>query len=245
MPNVPSRALCQTRLRTRLRLLPLGLAILAAAGAGCSWEWAHRIYPLPFYDTGVRVEGAPDQIGASDDPVAVLPFTFEQEDNAERREAVGVLRERVHRALGRLRSFEVMPLAEVDRRLEAAGIGRPELAQLPPQALGSVTGARRVLYGHVKRTRNLTFYLYSHTVYEGTFRLLDAPAGELLWFGRLWEGRRAGLFVEAFFADMFLSQPKNKKLPDAYGRVADRMVSKLVATIPEPLTPTGLAPELR
>ncbi len=244
MPNLLSRTRRQPRLRVRPSLLPLGLAILAAA-AGCSWEWAHRIYPLPFYDTGVRVKGAPDRIGASDDPLAVLPFTFEQEDNAERREAVAVLRERVHRALGRLRSFKVMPLAEVDRRLEAAGIARAELAKLPSQALASVTGARRVLYGHVKRTRNLTFYIYSHTVYEGTFRLLDAPSGDLLWSGRLWEGRRGGLFVDLFFMDMFLTEPKNRKLPDAYERVADRMVSKLVATIPEPLTPTGLAPELR
>jgi hypothetical protein len=51
--------------------------------------------------------------------------------------------------------------------------------------------------------------------------------------------------VDLLVLDMFLTEPKNKKLPDAYRRVADRMVSKLVATIPEPLTPTGLAPELR
>jgi hypothetical protein len=244
MPNVSSTTRRPPQRRIRPSLLPLGLAILAAA-SGCSWEWAYRIYPLPFYDTGVRVGGAPDRIGVSDDPVAVLPFTFEQEDNAERRQAVAVLRERFHRALGRLRSFKMMPLDEVDRRLEAAGIGGAELTKLPPQALASVTGARRVLYGHVKRTRNITLYVYSHTVYEGTFRLLDAATGDLLWSGRLWEGRRAGLIVEAFVADMFLSQPKNKKLPDAYERVADRMVSKLVATIPEPLTSTGLAPELR
>jgi TolB-like protein len=242
MPNVSSPARPPVpRACARLWLLALGLAALG----GCSWEWAHRIYPLPFYDTGVTVQGAPERIGATADSIAVLPFTFEQKDNAERREAVALLRETVHRALDRLRSFEVMPLAVVDRHLDAAGIGRPSLALLPPQALRSVTGAQRVLYGHVKRTRNLTLFIYSHTVYEGTFRLMDASTGELLWSGRLWEGRRGGLFVDLLVLDMFLTEPKNRKLPDAYARAADRMVSKLVATLPEPLTPTGLAPEIR
>jgi hypothetical protein len=53
-----------------------------------------------------------------------------------------------------------------------------------------VTSADALLYGRVKHTRNLTLYVYSHTVYEGTFRLVDARSGALLWSGRVWEGRR-------------------------------------------------------
>jgi hypothetical protein len=212
-------------------------SILLAAGlVGCSLEWAHRIYPLPFYNTKVTVQLSRELVEAPPHRIAVLPFTFEQKDNPERRQAVEVLREIFDRGLRRLRSYGTVSLVDVNRRLEAAGIGRGNIEKRSSRELGAVTGADALLYGRVKRTRNITLYVYSHTVYEGTFRLVDARSGALLWSGHLWEGRRAGMIVELFLLDAFLSQPKNRELPEAYSRVATIMVEKLIATIPEPLT---------
>jgi hypothetical protein len=224
-------------------LLPAALVLTLITG--CSWEWAYRIYPIPFYKVTPTVAGADEKMSDRSRRIAILPFTFEQKDDEERREAVRILRETFERSLERLRSHEVVDLAEVDRKLEEAGIDSSLLARLPPQLFKDLLGADVVMYGHVKRTRNVTLYLYSHTVYEGTFRLVDSPTGEILWVGRLWEGHRAGLFVEAFVADMFMSQPRNRELSEAYQRVASRMVSRLVETIPEPLSSDEVAPELQ
>lgn len=210
------------------------LILIAAGPAGCSWEWAHRIYPIPFYNTKVTLQRSAELVSAPPRHIAVLPFTFEQKDDPERREAVEVLREAFYGGLHRLRTYGMVNLADVDRRLERAGIGRRNLQTRSPRELGAVTGADALLYGRVKHTRNLTLYVYSHTVYEGTFRLVDARSGALLWSGRVWEGRRGGMIVEPFLVDAFLSEPHNRKLPDAYRRVAFMMVMKLIDTIPEP-----------
>ena len=45
---------------------------------------------------------------------------------------------------------------------------------------------------------------------------------------------RNGLVIEGFIVDMFLSQPQNKKQPEAYRSVAETMTTKLIATLPEP-----------
>ena len=200
---------------------------------GCSWEWAHRIYPLPFYETSVTVEGEPARMRALKGRIAVLPFTCEQEFGPEREEAVKTLRESFSTAIERLRSYEVIPGEEVDARLAAAGIARTDLDGTDLQTLARITGADAVVYGNIKRTRNLTLFVYSHTVYEGSFALLEAETGDLLWSGRLWEGLRGGLFIDLFAVDMFTEEPKNKDLPQAYRRVSNAMVKKLVKTIPE------------
>lgn len=215
--------------------LAVSILILLFVLPGCSWEWAHRIYPLPFYESSVTVGGDGDRMCAVDRKIAVLPFTFEQEANSERQEAVDVLRMSFDTALGTLRSYGLVPLEEVDARLSEAGIAPDQIPGMNPDALGRITGADVLLYGEVKRTRNLTLYVYSHTVYEGTFRLVEAKTGDVLWSGRLWEGQRGGLFVDLFVVEMFMNQPENKRLPDAYRRNANIMVRKLVLEIPEPL----------
>lgn len=212
----------------------LALLFLAFTGVGCSWEWLYRIYPIPFYDTHARVTRTP---GLSENPsrrIAVLPFTFTQKDNPERRQAALLLREALSVALRRVRAYDVITATEVDRRLEAAGITAQTLLAQTPESLGQIAGADTLLYGDLERTANITLYVYSHTVYEGTFRLVDAAGGEPLWSARLWEGRRAGLLVEGFIVDMFISQPENRNRPETYRTVAENMVSKLIATIPEP-----------
>ncbi len=212
---------------------------------GCSWEWAHRIYPLPFYETSVTVEGEPARMRALNGRIAVLPFTFEQDFGLEREEAVKTLRQSFATAIERLRSYEYIPNEEVDARLAEAGIIRTDLDAIDLQTLARITGADAVLYGNIKRTRNLTLYVYSHTVYEGTFTLMEAATGDLLWYGRLWEGVRGGLFVDLLVLDMFTEEPKNKDLPEAYRRVSIAMVKKLIKTIPEragPIAVSGEAP---
>ena len=218
----------------------LALLFLPLTGVGCSWGWLHHIYPIPFYDTHPRVTRTSGLAGNPARRIAVLPFTFTQKDDPERRQAAVVLRESLCTGLGRLRAYDVVSPVEVDRRLEAAGITAQTLLSQTPQSLGKIAGADALLYGDLERTANITLYVYSHTVYEGAFRMVDAAGGEVLWSARLWEGRRAGLIVEAFLVDMFLSQPENKKLPDAYRRVAENMVAKLIKTIPEP-APAGSA----
>ncbi len=210
----------------------LALLPLAFADVGCSWESLHHIYPIPFYDTHARTKRSPELSDRATGRIAVLPFTFTQEDNRERRQAALVLREVLCTGLSRLRGYKVIAPADVDRRLDAAGITPRTLLAQSPESLGKIAGADAVLYGDLERIANITLYVYSHSVYEGTFRLVDATSGELLWSARLWEGRRAGLIIEAFFVDMFMSQPGNRKLPDAYRRVAENMTTKLIRTIP-------------
>ena len=210
---------------------------------GCSWEWAHRIYPLPFYETSVTVGGDPARMRALEGRIAVLPFTFAQESGAEREEAVKTLRESFGTAIERLRSYETIPSEEVDARLAEAGIARMDLDGIDLQTIARITGADAVLYGNITRTRNLTLYVYSHTVYEGTFALMEAGTGDLLWYGHLWEGLRGGLFIDLFVVDMFIEEPKNKDLPEAYRRVSNAMVKKLIETIPERAAPIALSGE--
>jgi hypothetical protein len=215
-----------------LRLIALAL-VTAWGGAACSWERVHRFYPIPFYDT--KVKGARVQPLLERPPrrIAILPFTSGEMKDRERQEAVKILRETFYIGLSRLRSYEVVDLAEVDRQLARAGIAPESLEKHSAQELGRLTGSDAVLFGHVKAARNLTLYVYSHTVYDGTFRLVEAGTGDVLWRAKLWEGRRAGVIIEAFVVDMFLSQPKNKP-PQAYRDVAESMVMKLLARIPEP-----------
>ena len=213
-------------------LIALGCLVLGAAG--CSFESLHHIYPIPFYDTRAKPVWSPLLGKQLPRRIAILPFHCDQKDDPERRQAVLVLRNAFGEALSRLRTYEVVPPAEVDRLLEGAGVATGSLAKQSPESLGRITGADALLYGDIERTANITLYVYSHTVYEGKFRLVDAPSGEPYWEGSLWEGRRAGIIVEAFVVDMFFSQPDNKKLSSAYHRVADAMVAKLLETIPEP-----------
>ncbi len=213
------------------------MLILFFALPGCSWEWAHRIYPLPFYESSVTVWGAPERMQASQGRIAVLPFVAGQSTNAERQEAVDTLRASFDLGLSRLRSYAVVPVTEVDGRLAEAGITPDKIAGMNPDALGKITGAEVLLYGDVKRIRNMTLYVYSHTVYEGTFRLVEASTGDVLWSGRLWEGKRGGLFIDLFLVEMFMNQPDNRRLPEAYRREANVMVRKLIEKIPEPLSP--------
>ena len=215
--------------------LAVSVAILLSLATGCSWEWAHRIYPLPFYESGVTVGGENDRLLSATGKIAVLPFNFEQGANAEREEAVATLRTSFDTGLRTLRSYNLVPLDDVDERLSEAGVTPEKIPGMNPEALGRITGAEILLYGDVKRTRNMTLYLYSHTVYEGTFRLVEAKTGDVLWSGRLWEGVRGGMMVNLFVADIWMEEPKNKKLPEAYRRTADVAVRKLVETIPEPL----------
>ena len=228
--------------RTRRRARSLSILVLLFVMPGCSWEWAHRIYPLPFYESSVTVGGTPDRMRAMNGKIAVLPFAFEQKANAERQEAVDTLRGSFDLALGRLRSYGLVPIADVDERLATAGISPDKIATMNPAALGKITDAEVLLYGDVKRTRNMTLYVYSHTVYEGTFRLVEAATGDILWSGRLWEGMRGGLFINLFLIEMFMNQPDNRRLPDAYRRDANVMVRKLVEEIPEPLSPDAEPP---
>lgn len=225
--------------------LYLAVILLLWVLPGCSWEWAHRIYPLPFYETSVTVGGEPARMRALKGRIAVLPFTFEQELELEREEAVKVLRESFSTAIERLRSYESIPTAEVDARLAEAGIARTDLNGTDLQTLARITGADALLYGNITRTRNMTLWVYSHTVYEGAFALMEAETGDLLWSGQLWEGLRGGLFIDLFVVDMFTEEPKNKDLPEAYRRVSNAMVKKLIKTIPEraaPITLPGEAP---
>ncbi|MDP3937131.1 MAG: DUF799 family lipoprotein [Deltaproteobacteria bacterium] len=219
--------------------LVISILILLFALPGCSWEWAHRIYPLPFYESSVTVGGAQDRMQTSQGRIAVLPFVAEQGTNAEREEAIDTLRASFDLALSRLRSYGVVPLADVDGRLAEAGITPDKIPGMNPDTLGRITGAEVLLYCDVKRTRNMTLYVYSHTVYEGTFRLVEASTGDVLWSGRLWEGARGGMFINLFVADIWMEEPKNKDLPAAYRRTADVAVRKLLETIPEPLDETG------
>ena len=223
--------------------LHLALLLLLWVLPGCSWEWAHRIYPLPFYETSVTVGGEPARMRAFDGKIAVLPFTFEQEFGLEREAAVKVLRESVSTAIERLRNYESIPSEEVDARLAEVEIARTDLDKIDLQTLARITGADALLYGNITRTRNLTLYVYSHTVYEGTFALMEAETGDLLWYGQLWEGLRGGLFIDLFVVDMFTEEPKNKDLPEAYRRVSNAMVKKLIETIPERAAPVAVSRE--
>ncbi|MFQ5457689.1 MAG: GNA1162 family protein [Myxococcota bacterium] len=215
-----------------LALAWLAATLLLGALPGCSWEWAHRIYPLPLYETSVRVEGQPAHLRADNPRIAVLPFTFSQEANPERVEAVRILRESFCNALERLRGYGSVPLEQVDARLADAGMTEKDVAAAGPRALARIAGADAVLYGNVTRTRNMTLWLYSHTVYEGDFALVEAATGDVLWSGHLWEGLRGGLFIDLFVIDMIMEEPKNRDLPAAYRRVSNMMARKLVETIP-------------
>lgn len=237
---VPPRQRARTLAFSR-PALALSLLLMLGVLPGC-WEWAHRIYPIPFYETSVNVGGDRARMREVQQKIAVLPFTFEQKDNPERREAVETLRVAFDTGLGRLRSYGLLPLEDVDARLEKAGISRDQVPGMNPAALGRIVGAGVLLYGDVKRTRNITLWVYSHTVYEGTFRLVEASTGDVLWSGRLWEGERGGLIVDLFLIEMFMNQPENTHLPEAYRRIADLMVRKLIAEIPEPLPPAAEAP---
>ena len=209
------------------------MLVTAWSGAACSWERLHRVYPIPFYDTSVKVRQHQLIMERPPRRIAILPFTSGNLKDKERQEAVTILRETFYTGLSRLRSYEVVDLAEVDRQLAQAGITPENLKQHGAEELGRLTGSDAVLFGNVRKTRNLTLYVYSHTVYDGEFRIVETSTGDVLWDARLWEGRRAGLIVEAFVVDMFMSQPENKP-PGAYEGVAEGMVAKLLAEIPEP-----------
>ena len=72
---------------------------------------------------------------------------------------------------------------------------------------------------------------------------MEAETGDLLWYGQLWEGIRGGLFVDLLVFDMFTEEPKNRKLHEAYRRVSNAMVKKLVETIPERAAPLAVSRE--
>lgn len=164
--------------------------------------------------------------------VAVLPFTYEM-DQPEAKGSSAILRNVFFNYFGYL-GYTDMPLDEVDRNLSKAGFKSPnQAADMSLAQLREALGVDAVVRGHVVESNNFTGGIYAETRIRARLKMMDLKDGKTIWETDHQEWDYSSIMTLTV-VDTVQSQMENMNAPEAYNKVAESFVLKVIEELPDP-----------
>ncbi len=168
--------------------------------------------------------------------VAVLPFTTADDVLEKEKKPHEILREVFFNYFSYL-GYTDLPLKEVDRRLEAAGVpltrDDPQGTRLTDEVLAEVLGVDAVVYGHILKANNFTGGLHSETLINARLEMKNLKTGKTVWKVEHEEMDYSGIATPSF-VDIVQKQVENAKVQHAYHKTAEKFTIQVVQQLPDP-----------
>ncbi len=162
--------------------------------------------------------------------VAILPFTKDADIPAEEGPD-WLLREVFFNYFG-YEGYTDIPLEEVDRRLKKSG-HKTDIREIPASELRKALGVDAVIYGHILAANNFTGGIYAETRIKAQLSMTDLRSGEELWEMEHTEVDSSGI-LQSSVVTIIQDQSANLEVYDAYYKVAETFVNKVIDQIPDP-----------
>lgn len=211
-----SRSLGSTGWPQRAFLIATLGTILSLLGCGTAKV---KVYNFP------QVDGFPRK-------VAVLPFTHDM-DLADGDQCSSILRRVFFNYFGYL-GYTDMSLDEVDRRLSQAGFNSPnQAADMSMAQLRDALGVDAVVRGHVLGANNFTGGFYAETRIRAALKMIDLKNGHTLWETEHQEWDNSSILTLTV-VDTIQSQVENVNVQEAYYKIAESFVLKVIEELPDP-----------
>lgn len=170
--------------------------------------------------------------------VAILPFYLDVKPPADplQQEAVQILREQFFNRFADL-SYLDLDLAEVDRRLHAAGISDDEAAlATDPQRLATLLGVDGLLVGRISEVSSFRGAIITDARLGGTVKLINS-LGQTAWEVEHTESRQGGLLLKGGELVRALEDLQSQYKDDkhlTYLKLSEEFSRKVVSNIKQP-----------
>ncbi len=109
-----------------------------------------------------------------------------------------------------------------------------------PQLLGETLGVDALIYGDLHRVVFIATPLYTEASVEATLRMVEAKTGEELWRQSVKTSERGGVAIQKGQVVDFIQDQTRSYNPEVkFLRIADTMVSQVLAGLPNPEASMG------
>lgn len=163
--------------------------------------------------------------------VAVLPFSYDAEIAENKRPHV-ILRESFFNYFSYL-GYTDLPLNTVDLKIAPTIKIKNNLNEIPNDKLRKILGTDAVIRGHIINSTNFTAGIYAETSIKAKLEMIDLRTGEVLWETEHNELSNSSIATPSV-VDMIKGQTANSEVKEAYQKVAESFVLKVLEKIPDP-----------
>jgi len=163
--------------------------------------------------------------------VAILPFSYDPEITESKRPHI-ILRELLFNYFSYL-GYTDLPLNTVDLKVASAIKIGDDLEGIPNSELREILGTDAVIRGHVISSTNFTAGIYAETSIRAKLEMIDLRTDEVLWETEHNELSNSSIATPSV-VDMIKGQTANSEIKEAYHRVAESFVLKVLEQIPDP-----------
>lgn len=162
--------------------------------------------------------------------VAILPFTV-NETILEEDRPHEILRFVFFNYFSYL-GYADMPLNEVDRKLNAAGMTPSELEKLAPHELRDLLGVDAVIKGHVLDANNFTGGIYAETRIHAKLEMIDLHTGKTMWDTEHHELNTS--ILKSTVVNIIKDQFDHSNVYQAFYNAAEEFSIKTIKNVPDP-----------
>jgi len=163
--------------------------------------------------------------------VAILPFSYDPEIIEGKRPHI-ILRKLLFNYFSYL-GYTDLPLNTVDLKVAPTIKLEGKLENIPNSKLRETLGTDAVIRGHVINATNFTAGIYAETSIKAKLEMIDLRTDEVLWETEHNELSSSSIATPSI-VDMIKGQRANSEIKEAYHKVAESFILKVLEKIPDP-----------
>ena len=163
--------------------------------------------------------------------VAVLPFFYDSSLD-QNKDTSSIFREAFFNYFSYL-GYNDLALDIVDLKLKPIIKTGVSVNDISNGQLMKTLGVDAVIRGSILNATNFTAGIYAETSIEANLEMIDIRTNKVLWNTKHIESDTSGILTPSL-VDFFDDQVNNSKVNEAYNRVAESFVLKILAKIPDP-----------
>ena len=163
--------------------------------------------------------------------VAVLPFSYDSSLDQNKDTSL-IFREAFFNYFSYL-GYNDLALDTVDLKLKPIIRTGVAMNDIPNGQLVKALGVDAVIRGGILNATNFTAGIYAETSIEAYLEMIDLRTNKVLWNTKHTELDTSGILTPSL-VDLIDDQANNSKVNEAYSRVAESFVLKILAKIPDP-----------
>ena len=163
--------------------------------------------------------------------VAVLPFFYDSSLD-QNKDTSSMFREAFFNYFSYL-GYNDLALGSIDRKLKPIIRTGVPINDISNTQLLKVLGVDAVVRGSILNATNFTAGIYAETSIEANLEMIDLRTNKVLWNTKHTESDTSGILTPSL-VDLIDDQANNSKVNEAYSRVAESFVLKILAKIPDP-----------